>query len=151
MCVMDFVQKTLLRDERETEAFAKNFAVQLTGGKDVICLSGGLGAGKTLFCRALIRALCQEEGMDVPSPTFTLVQQYDAADGRIIWHFDLYRLEEPEEVYETGWEEALADGIVLVEWPEKLGSLLPAVRKDVILSAVDGEPNARLIEVKRYG
>jgi tRNA threonylcarbamoyladenosine biosynthesis protein TsaE len=90
-------------------------------------LAGPLGAGKTSLARALIHALPGQPGSEtetVPSPTFTLVQVYERAPAPV-WHFDLYRLERPEEVWELGWEEALAEGIVLVEWPERLGALLP--------------------------
>jgi len=121
------------RGEKETEKAAADFALTLKGG-DVVCLYGALGAGKSVFARALIRALCGDATLDVPSPTFTLVQTYDAppaedlaVDGFTIWHFDLYRLNGADEIYELGWEEALLpDAIALVEWPERLRLLLPA-------------------------
>lgn len=144
------VEAKVLRSEAETEVFARAFARTL-GPRDTVCLRGGLGAGKTLFCRALIRELCGDEGLEVPSPTFTLVQHYEAQDGRGIWHFDLYRLEHPDEVYETGWEEALGQAILLVEWPERLGSLIPPRRIEVALSPVPDEPGARRAEVSRHG
>jgi tRNA threonylcarbamoyladenosine biosynthesis protein TsaE len=104
-------------------------AVLRTG--DLLALHGDLGAGKTTFARALIQSLNPAE-TEVPSPTFTLVQQYAVPAGPL-YHFDLYRLGAPEEVYELGWEEA-RQGIVLVEWPERLGSLLPSDRLDVTLT-----------------
>ena len=146
---MGVVQETLLRNEAETAAFAKNFA-RKAGPRDVICLYGGLGAGKTSFCRALIRELCGDEELEVPSPTFTLVQQYEAASGQEVWHFDLYRVEDPEEIYELGWEDALGQGLVLVEWPERLATLLPKRRVEVTLKAVTGDPEKRKITVKNY-
>jgi len=104
-------------------------------------LSGG-EKQRLALARALIRALAAPDGADasaeeVPSPTFTLVQTYDrlGADGTPLqlWHFDLYRLGAPDEVDELGWEEALADGAVLVEWPDRLGARLPGDRLDVAL------------------
>jgi tRNA threonylcarbamoyladenosine biosynthesis protein TsaE len=107
---------------------------------DVIALHGTLGMGKTAFARAFIRRLAGTEE-EVPSPTFTLVQSYDTAAGTI-WHFDLYRLAKPADVWELGLEDALAGGIVLIEWPDRLGSDLPRRRLDVTLRQGDG-PEAR--------
>ena len=105
---------------------------------DVIALHGSLGAGKTAFARALVQGLQAKRGEveDVPSPTFSLVQEYPF-DTFTIWHFDCYRLGAPEEAYELGIEEAFADGVALIEWPERLGDLLPACRLDIFLSADD--------------
>ncbi len=86
----------------------------------------------------------------MPSPTFTLVQTYDAA-GRQLWHFDLYRLEDPEEIYELGWEEALSEGgIVLVEWPERLGNLKPPRYMDIHIRAHDNDSAKRTIEITHH-
>ncbi|MBI4031262.1 MAG: tRNA (adenosine(37)-N6)-threonylcarbamoyltransferase complex ATPase subunit type 1 TsaE [Proteobacteria bacterium] len=109
--------------ESDTENAARALAGRLRAG-DILLLSGDLGAGKTVFARALIRVMTGDDNMDVPSPTFTLLQTYDAPEGTL-WHFDLYRIKSPEEIYELGWEEAITDGIVIVEWPEKMGSLAP--------------------------
>jgi tRNA threonylcarbamoyladenosine biosynthesis protein TsaE len=111
-----------LPDENATAALAKRLAALARPG-DVIALKGELGAGKTSFARAFIRARGGDEA--VPSPTFTLVQSYDLPGGTIR-HFDLYRLRTPEEAWELGIEEVFADGIALIEWPERLGILLPA-------------------------
>ena len=107
--------------ETETADIAHAFAARLHSGM-LITLQGDLGAGKSVFARALIRTLAGDPALEVPSPTFTLVQTYETTRGAV-WHFDLYRLKGPEEIYELGWDEALAEGIVLVEWPERLGGL----------------------------
>jgi tRNA threonylcarbamoyl adenosine modification protein YjeE len=110
------------QNPEETATIAQNVASLLHPG-DVLCLKGDLGSGKSTFVRALIQSLCGST-TDVPSPTFTLVQTYETPRF-IAWHFDLYRLEESEEIYELGIEEALQRGVSLIEWPEKAESLLP--------------------------
>jgi len=90
---------------------------------DLITLEGPLGAGKSHFARALIRSLCGAD-MAVPSPTFSLVQPYEAPN-MTLHHFDLYRLEDPEELEELGFWDALDTGACLVEWPDRAGDLLP--------------------------
>ena len=112
-----------LPNEQATEALGATLAARLKPG-DVVGLKGDLGAGKTTLARAIIRAAAADPDLIVPSPTFTLVEVYDTPRGSY-WHFDLYRLDDPQQVYELGWEEALAEGIVLLEWPERLGGLLP--------------------------
>lgn len=122
-----------LPDMAATAARAARLAPLLRAG-DVVALYGGLGAGKTAFARALIHALQAPLGKleEVPSPTFSLVQHYQI--GQLgLWHFDLYRLTAPEETWELGLEEALATGVSLIEWPERLGSLLPADRLEIYL------------------
>jgi tRNA threonylcarbamoyladenosine biosynthesis protein TsaE len=111
-----------LADEAATQALAARVAALARAG-DVILLEGGLGSGKTSFARGFLRALGIDE--EVPSPTFTLVQAYDTRKGPV-WHFDLYRLRQPQEALELGFEEAHAEAILLVEWPERLGPLRPA-------------------------
>lgn len=123
-----------------TVTLAFRLAPLLRAG-DVIALRGGLGAGKTFFARAVIQALGGPE--EVPSPTFTLVQTYDLAPAPV-WHFDLYRLTRPEDAHELDIEDAFAEAISLIEWPERLGPLLPAERLDVHLEFGKGE-NERLI------
>lgn len=113
-----------LPDLSATEALAARLAAQARPG-DAVLLSGPLGAGKSAFARAFLRAWAGDPGLEVPSPSFTLVQLYERADGARAWHFDLYRLGGPGEVAELGWDEA-REGIVLVEWPERLGALAPA-------------------------
>ncbi|HVJ52406.1 MAG TPA: tRNA (adenosine(37)-N6)-threonylcarbamoyltransferase complex ATPase subunit type 1 TsaE [Aliidongia sp.] len=125
-------------------------AERLAGGvrpRDLIALSGPLGAGKSFLARALIGRLTGET--EVPSPTFTLVQTYDTAAGTI-WHLDLYRLRDPEEIWELGFEDALIDGIVLMEWPERLDGLLPKRRLDLTLT-LTGPESRRAVLAARGG
>ena len=121
----------ILASESDTLALGAALAAPARCGH-VIALSGPLGAGKTTLARGFIQARGETE--EVVSPTFTLVQVYETGETPI-WHFDLYRLEKPEDVLELGLEEALAGAITLIEWPERLGSLLPASRLDVTLAA----------------
>ena len=127
---MDTLPPIELPDEAATADLAHRLAGWLKPG-DVIALRGDLGVGKTSFARALIRAL-SDEGREVPSPTFTLVQSYETPAGPI-HHFDLYRIQSPGELTEIGWDEALGSGIVLVEWPERAGNFLPVARLDLTL------------------
>ena len=132
-----------LPDESATRALAAELAGRAQRG-DVIGLSGELGSGKTSFARAFIGA--RLDPGEVPSPTFTLVEIYQSLTGPALWHFDLYRLERPEDAYELGLEEAFADGISLIEWPERLGPLLPREHLRVTLASGDsaGARRARL-------
>ncbi|WP_343503068.1 tRNA (adenosine(37)-N6)-threonylcarbamoyltransferase complex ATPase subunit type 1 TsaE [Alloyangia pacifica] len=106
-----------------TGALAATLAPRLRPG-DVLLLTGGIGAGKTHFARCLIQSL-MDEPEDVPSPTFTLVQVYDVPTGEL-WHSDLYRLSDPDQVVELGLTEAFDEAICLVEWPDRLQDLTPA-------------------------
>jgi tRNA threonylcarbamoyladenosine biosynthesis protein TsaE len=135
------VEITLI-DEAATGRLGAAIARVLRPG-DAVCLSGGLGAGKTTLARALIRTLTRPEE-EVPSPTFTLVQAYDGR-GFPLAHFDLYRLDSAREAEELGLDEALDVGAAVIEWPERLGDRLPPDRLDVAL-AVEGEGRrARLV------
>jgi tRNA threonylcarbamoyl adenosine modification protein YjeE len=131
-----------LADEAATQRLGAHLAVHARAG-DLIALRGELGAGKTALARAFIRARTTPSE-EVPSPTFTLVQTYPTPDAEI-WHFDLYRLSDPREVRELGWEDAAA-GITLVEWPERLGERLPPRRLDVDISFSDPGRIARLLD-----
>ena len=129
-----------LDGEAETSRLAGLLAPQLRAG-DVVLLEGPIGAGKTHFCRALIRArLGRQE--DVPSPTFTLVQTYEAEVD--IWHADLYRLTHPDEACELGLEEAFETAICLVEWPDRLGRATPPGAIRIRLSAMDAGRRAEI-------
>ncbi|MCA6268295.1 MAG: tRNA (adenosine(37)-N6)-threonylcarbamoyltransferase complex ATPase subunit type 1 TsaE [Phenylobacterium sp.] len=127
--------------EAETEALGRRLAPLLQAG-EAICLSGGLGVGKSCLARALIRALTSQDE-EAPSPTFTLVQTYPGREFEIA-HFDLYRLEDPDEAWEIGLEEALDHGAALIEWPERLEGRLPSDRLDLELSVAGEGRTARL-------
>jgi tRNA threonylcarbamoyladenosine biosynthesis protein TsaE len=120
-----------LSDEEATAALAARVA-RLTRAGDAVLLEGPLGAGKSAFARAFLRAASGDPGLEVPSPTFTLVQEY-ALPHAIAFHFDLWRLDGPSGLHELGWEEA-REGIVLVEWPDRLGALRPESALTVALA-----------------
>ena len=104
----------------------------LVGPGDLVTLSGGLGAGKTAFARALIRLLSGEQDIEVPSPAFTLMQVYEGLNFPIV-HADFYRIEKPRDLLELGFEEACEGALVLVEWAERAGGMLDANRLDIEL------------------
>ena len=124
-----------LIDDAATARLGAAVAHNLEAG-EAVCLWGPLGAGKSTLARGLIRALTKADE-DVPSPTFTLVQFYESPSLRLA-HFDLYRLTRPEELEEVGLDEALDNGAVIIEWPDRLHGHLPGDRLDIEL-AVDGE------------
>lgn len=109
-----------------TEAQLGHIATTLAGhlvAGNALLLSGQIGAGKSVFARHIIRTLCPDE-LDIPSPTFTLIQTYDAP-GFAIHHCDLYRLTAPDQCDELGLEDAFAHDVCLIEWPQVLGPLTP--------------------------
>ena len=131
----------LSQSEKETISFAKKFARTLKGN-EIIALWGTLGMGKTVFAKAVIQELTGRKE-EVPSPTFTLLQTYDTPIGEV-FHFDFYRLKNPEEAYEIGIEDAFENGICLIEWPDKIGALLP---RNVINIYFELTSNGRLIHM----
>ena len=139
----------IINDEKALAALAGRIAPLLKTG-DLVTLIGDLGAGKTAFTRALINSLSPLPG-EVPSPTFTLVQTYDLPQISI-WHFDLYRLEERAmDILELGWDDARHDGVCLVEWPERLGSLLPHDRLEIKIGFVKDSENSRTVTLTSHG
>jgi tRNA threonylcarbamoyladenosine biosynthesis protein TsaE len=141
-----------LQNLSATRALAGKIAPWARPG-DVVALRGALGTGKTAFARAFIEAFAGHVGAkppeEIPSPTFTLVQIYEFGDS-VIYHFDLYRLEAPTDAYELGIEDAFGDSISLIEWPDRLGGLLPEDRLDIELQ--DGaDEDARNVHVTGAG
>ncbi len=131
----------VLADAAATQAAGAALAPLLRPG-DIVTLSGGLGAGKTTFARGLIQAL--GHAGEVPSPSFAIVQPYDPPAVRLpIAHVDLYRIEDQAEIAELGLEEWLADGVLLVEWPDRLEPWHKAAALSLTLSA--GEAGARIL------
>ena len=133
----------------EVEKFAARLAPHLEAG-DFIALSGELGSGKTVFARAVILSLLGPENLcEVPSPTFSIVQDYESARFAI-HHFDFYRLNQPDEALELGLDEALGGGLVLAEWPQRLEGHLPENRLDICIT--DGrKPDLRNLELIGHG
>ena len=137
---------TFTFNEKELLAFTGDLALALKRG-DCLCLVGDLGAGKTTLARALIYALAGDdaENFDVPSPTFTLVQTYNLT--LPLMHIDAYRITDIEEVLELGLEDALDDGITLIEWPDRIANALPD--QPIVLSLSDSEssPDKRQLDI----
>jgi tRNA threonylcarbamoyladenosine biosynthesis protein TsaE len=135
-----------LPDPAATASLAARAAALARPG-DALLLEGPLGAGKSAFARAFLRAASGDPALEVPSPTFTLVQSYDLPRGPA-FHFDLWRLDGPADLQELGWEEA-REGIVLVEWPDRLGPLRPADALTVALAPGDAE-EARIATISGW-
>ena len=120
---MNRILDIAMPDERATRQLGEDLALAIGPG-DCLALYGDLGAGKSTLARALIRAVADDPDLEVPSPTFTLVQNYPLRIA--IGHFDLYRIADPDELVELGLDEVLSDGAVLIEWPQRAGNHLPA-------------------------
>ncbi|MFW2390896.1 MAG: tRNA (adenosine(37)-N6)-threonylcarbamoyltransferase complex ATPase subunit type 1 TsaE [Methyloceanibacter sp.] len=131
-------------DLEQLDIFASRVALSLKSG-DVVTLSGPLGAGKTTFARALVRHLGVEG--EVPSPTFAIMQRYETQRLTLV-HCDFYRLQ-PDELDELGLDDALSEGSLLIEWPERGGDWLPADRLDITLE--DAEDDTRRIDLAGHG
>lgn len=135
----DGTELALARIE-DTVAFGRRIGRLVRPG-DVIALQGALGAGKTTLARGVVSGFLGDD-VETPSPTFTLIQSYERADG-VLHHFDLYRLDQPDDVIEIGWEEAL-DDVIVAEWPDKAGAHLPSDRLDVMIDAASTGRTARV-------
>ena len=117
----------------ETEAFGKRIG-SLLKGDEMIALFGGLGMGKTAFVRALAEGL----GMDpneISSPTFAIVHEHEGKNGKMLYHFDMYRVESWDDLYSTGFFDYLGRGVVVTEWSENIEGALPEERIDIEISA----------------
>ena len=110
----------------------------------VVALSGDLGAGKTTLAQAICRGLGVTD--DVTSPTYSIVHEYTRANGDVVHHLDLYRLESAKDLANIGWDAIVGEpGIVLIEWPERAGPLLPAEAVRIDLEHLPGDPDRRLL------
>ena len=138
-------ERLFLPDDAATAALGAQLALALTPG-DLVLLEGGLGAGKTALARAVIRGLLDDPILDVPSPSFALVQPYDG-NGRVVLHADLYRIRDPREVDELGLFDR-PEAIVLVEWPERDPQLPSRAGVRVVLS-VPADGKGRIAEITR--
>lgn len=131
----DIIKEYDLHNIETSRKLAQKLSLLLKTG-DIITFVGELGTGKTEFCRAIIHGLGYLE--DVPSPTFSLVQTYEPALDDLktlsVWHIDLYRLDQPEDVIELGIEDAFDDGVTLIEWPQRMGRYLPQEHLQISLS-----------------
>lgn len=133
------------RDVAATAAFGRRLATLLTDG-DVLCLSGDLGAGKTALAKGVAAGLGVAE--EVTSPTFTILQVYES--GRLpVYHFDLYRLESPEELWNIGFDEYAGKGVTVIEWADKFAAAMPEER--LWLEMRTGAAGERLITLSPAG
>ena len=137
------MQQFISKNEQETIKIAAQISKTAKAGT-VFALYGTLGAGKSAFCRGFIQSLCPNV-KDVPSPTFTILQTYEANDFDI-YHFDMYRLKKEDEAFEIGIEDAFFEGVRLIEWPEKIGSLLP--KNAIKITILIQEDQSRLITIE---
>lgn len=139
----------ILTDETATQAFAAAIG-DLVGANDLVTLGGDLGTGKSTFARALIRHSLRDPSLEVPSPTFTLMQVYEGPSFPIV-HADLYRIADRSELVELGWDEAAENALVLVEWADRAGEALAPERLDIRFSLLPGRDHARGVKVTGHG
>lgn len=133
--------------QKAVERLARTLASLCHQG-DILALKGEVGAGKSTFARAFVRTLAGRSTLEVPSPTYTLAQRYSSQKSRPpIWHIDLYRLEEQSELRELGIEDAIAEGIILVEWPDRIDEQFPKSALTIIFSQGKSD-NKRTITIK---
>ena len=132
----EFTLSIILKNLEVSQSFSARLAQRLKLG-DVIGLSGPIGAGKSTIARFIINSLIEVHGMptfEIPSPTFTLIEEYDFPKFKI-FHIDLYRVEHPPDILELGLEELFTEGVALIEWPERLGYLQPSNMLNLFLSS----------------
>ena len=137
------MQIVSIATEAELLALGAALIPQLSAGQTV-CFIGGLGAGKTTLVRGMIQSVLG--GIHVPSPTYTLVQTYDMPEFEL-WHCDMYRLERPEDGYELGLMDAFEEAVCLIEWPDKLGSLIP---EDALYIEIAFDGEGRKVTLTRF-
>lgn len=138
--IRDVVTRITAKNEQEMLALGARIGAALRAG-DTVALTGELGAGKTTLVRGLIQA--ELPGIEVPSPTYTLVQTYDFPEYEL-WHCDLYRLKHPDEVFEIGLIDAFGEALCLLEWPDKIGEYLP---EDALKLHIRFEAKGRVVEL----
>ena len=139
----------MILDEQDLVRWGERIGARIQPPLCVV-LTGPVGAGKSVLARAIVHGA--GVGEVVPSPTFNLLFRYQAPHGIQIVHVDLYRLEQPDDLWEIGWEELGAlDEVLLIEWPERAGELLPEDRWEVSLEVADGDALRRSVEVTRVG
>ncbi|MGB0718982.1 MAG: tRNA (adenosine(37)-N6)-threonylcarbamoyltransferase complex ATPase subunit type 1 TsaE [Bdellovibrionales bacterium] len=143
-------QSITSKSESDTAKTAQDIAATLSP-PCVVLLNGNLGMGKTLFARALIRALCKQPDLEVLSPTFTLLQTYDGYNETPIYHYDLYRLDDHQDIRELGWDDALYDAITIIEWSDRLGPYKPARYLDITITNGNTGENSREIRIEQIG
>ncbi|QDH16664.1 tRNA (adenosine(37)-N6)-threonylcarbamoyltransferase complex ATPase subunit type 1 TsaE [Swingsia samuiensis] len=136
-----------LKDQAATESLASFLAERCRLG-DSFALSGALGTGKSTFSRAFLRHLCRDPSMEVPSPSFALVQPYDTPVGPA-YHYDLWRLDGPDALYELAWDDACS-GIMLVEWPERAEDMLPHDALHLVFNYDDTSEEQRIVDVQGW-
>lgn len=134
--------------EEETRNIAKKFAEKLKVG-DIIVLSGDLGTGKTKFTQGILSYFDLED--EISSPTFTIVNEYNAKDGTNIYHFDVYRLSDSDEFLAIGGEEYFEKGICIIEWGEMIEDVLPASYTKIIFERNEESLDERILRIENFG
>lgn len=138
--------EVITNNSYETESVAEKFATHLRVG-DVVLMRGEMGVGKTVFTKGLCRGLCVSDY--VTSPTFTVVNEYEGKDFKV-YHFDLYRIEEEDELFEIGFEEYLSSGgVCIIEWPQNAEGCMPKTRYEVEILRQPDDENRRKIVIKK--
>lgn len=139
-------KRLVIADEADCVRFGARLGDELRAG-DLVLLKGTLGMGKSVIARAALRARADDPDLEVPSPSYTLVQPYRMAGGMAVWHVDLYRVADPDECLELGLDEALDGAALLVEWPQHLSDEVRSSAAAVLLIEIaQGEtPESRVI------